>query len=85
MVILYNPITDVGRKGSHKVLFENSSLNSATNSNHTCFSHYTGDKRVECKINGRPEPGDFFEPKAMRGKNIYSDLSSRNSEWFNVG
>eukprot|EP00579_Thalassiosira_antarctica_P017897 CAMPEP_0201947038 /NCGR_PEP_ID=MMETSP0903-20130614/54733_1 /ASSEMBLY_ACC=CAM_ASM_000552 /TAXON_ID=420261 /ORGANISM="Thalassiosira antarctica, Strain CCMP982" /LENGTH=526 /DNA_ID=CAMNT_0048490159 /DNA_START=164 /DNA_END=1741 /DNA_ORIENTATION=- len=85
-----NLITHVGFEALRKVVFDNSSLNAAAETNHTCAIHYTvypGDERLELEINGLvnfAESGDFFEPKALRGKKIYSVLSSRNRECSNV-
>eukprot|EP00579_Thalassiosira_antarctica_P003598 CAMPEP_0201904696 /NCGR_PEP_ID=MMETSP0902-20130614/56131_1 /ASSEMBLY_ACC=CAM_ASM_000551 /TAXON_ID=420261 /ORGANISM="Thalassiosira antarctica, Strain CCMP982" /LENGTH=264 /DNA_ID=CAMNT_0048438791 /DNA_START=83 /DNA_END=878 /DNA_ORIENTATION=+ len=82
-----NLITHVGFEALRKVVFDNSSLNAAAETNHTCAIHYTvypGDERLELEINGLvnfAESGDFFEPKALRGKKIflYSHLETENA------
>ena len=73
-------ITDAGWKALGEAVFDDSSLNLAADSNHTCFINLHGDERHKCEINGDLEPEDLFRPSALRPKKIYSVLSSRNKE-----
>ena len=75
-------ITNPGWDALRKAEFDPTSLNSAAESNHTCFiagaSEYNGDD---------PDTWDEmtpFVPAAVRQKKIYSVLSSRNRECSNV-
>ena len=77
-----NLITYAGCKELRKAVFDNSSLNSAADSNHTCVI-YIGDEELECGINSDTGSDNLFGPKAFRGKKIYSILPSRNRECSN--
>ncbi|KAL7524208.1 hypothetical protein ACHAXR_000476, partial [Thalassiosira sp. AJA248-18] len=74
-----NQITDSGWKALHKAEFDDKSLTSAADCNHTCFimGH-------TFEINGDPDTNDPFHRSALRSKKIYSVLSARNKECSNV-
>jgi hypothetical protein len=78
-------ITNSGWDALRKAEFDSTSLNAASDSNHTCSiltDYHEG-------MNGDPDtwnesPRTHFVPAAVRQKKIYSILSSRNRECSNV-
>lgn len=80
-----NPITETGKAALQKALFDDTSLNSASASNHICCIRIndssggnSGRGYLPCLINEGEKPGQ------NRAKKIYSILSRRNSMNSNV-
>eukprot|EP00571_Detonula_confervacea_P011998 CAMPEP_0172306308 /NCGR_PEP_ID=MMETSP1058-20130122/7406_1 /TAXON_ID=83371 /ORGANISM="Detonula confervacea, Strain CCMP 353" /LENGTH=206 /DNA_ID=CAMNT_0013018149 /DNA_START=122 /DNA_END=742 /DNA_ORIENTATION=+ len=71
-----NDLTDAGWDMLHKAEFDPTSLNSASDSNHTCH--------VSCHSKFNEGPDDSYHSVAVRQKKIYSLLSLRNRKWSNV-
>jgi len=88
--LTYNNITKTGWKALRKAEFDNTSLNAAADSNHTCNIKYPPDgDEIEgldvSEMNGDKKHTKAFDPKYVRQKKIYSVLSSRNRDGSNVG
>ena len=85
-----NNITKTGWKALRKAEFDNTSLNTAADSNHTCNIRYppVNSDVIEgldiSEMNGNLHPVRF-EPKYVRQKKIYTVLSTRNRNCSNVG
>ena len=85
-----NNITKAGWVALRKAEFDDTSLNSASDCNHTCCIKYpSGDDEIQgldtSEMNGDTNSGFCFAPMYVRQKKIYSVLSSRNRECSNVG
>ena len=85
-----NNISKSGWTALRKVEFDDTSLNSAADSNHTCAIKYpSGGDEIQgldtSDMNGDINSGHCFAPMYVRQKKIYSVLSSRNRECSNVG
>jgi hypothetical protein len=76
-----NDITESGWSALHRAEFDDTSLNSAADSNHTCYNIYN---EYWNAINGNPSSDDMFELRPLRRKKIYAVLSSRNIECLNA-
>ena len=88
----YNNITKVGWKALGKAEFDNTSLNAAAYSNHTCAIEYPSvedDDEIRgvdtSEMNNNPLSEMHLHPRYVRQKKIYSALSKRNRELSNVG
>ena len=85
-----NRFTKAGWKALRKAEFDDSSLNAASDSNHTCSIKYPSDDSdlIEgldiIEMNGDRHHTKAFNSKCVRKKKIYSVLSSRNRELSNV-
>ena len=85
-----NRITKTGWKALRKAEFDDSSLNAAADSNHTCAIKYPpdGSKAIErvdtSEMNGNRSCETIFGSKFVRQKKIYSVLSLRNRDFSNV-
>lgn len=71
-----NDITDVGCNAMHKAIFDCTSLNDISDSNHTCT--------VEGLGFGSDGMNRTASLKCNRWSKLYTLLSSRNREWTNV-
>ena len=85
-----NNITRTGWKALRKAEFDDTSLNAAFNSNHTCNINYSPDRDViedldVSEMNGNYWCTKAFAPHFVRQKKLYSVLSSRNRDCSNVG
>ena len=85
-----NNISKDGWSALRKAEFDDTSLNSAADSNHTCAIKYpSGGDEIQgldtSEMNGDPDSSVVFDPMYIRQKKIYSVLSSRNRECSNVG
>ena len=85
-----NNISKAGWAALRKAEFDDTSLNSAADSNHTCCIIYpSGGDEIKgldtSEMNGDPDTSVAFDPMNVRQKKIYSVLSSRNRECSNVG
>ena len=83
-------ITKAGWAALRKVEFDDTSLNSVADSNHTCYITYpSGDDEIQgldtSEMNGTGLGSAWFDAKNVRRKKVYSLLSSRNRECSNVG
>lgn len=86
-------ITKIGWSALRKAEFDDTSLNAAFNSNHTCNINYPQghDNRdvIEgvdvSEMNGDIWCTKAFAPRFVRQKKLYSVLSSRNRDCSNVG
>jgi len=75
-----NPmITRVGWEALHKIEFDDTSLNSAADSNHTCDIVYPEELQLR-NINQK----NYDDWKAVRSQKIFNVLSSRNKNCSNV-
>ena len=73
-----NDITDHGVESAFRsVLFDESSLNAAADSNHCCYLYELG---FESQFNLNRRPGQYYN----RGRKIYKLLSSRNRTMSNT-
>ena len=72
-------VTEPGWDALRKAEFDSTSLNSATDSNHTCFIRIPSHN----EINGEDDNEGPFDRKALRQKKIYSILSARNRKCSN--
>ena len=85
-----NNFTKTGWVALRKAEFDDSSLNAASDSNHTCSIIYPpdGSDSIEgldiSKMNGERNGAAAFNQTWMRSKKIYSILSSRNRDNSNV-
>ena len=80
-----NNFTSVGWEALGKAVFDNTSLNSAAGSNHTCLIDFPPNCIEAVKeINGKTACPRFFGPKHVRQKKVYSILSARNRNSSNV-
>ena len=75
-----NDITDAGWDTLRTGEFDSMSLNSAADSNHTCYISPVS------KFNGNTDIGKLtlYEPKQVRQKKVYRIISSRNRKCSNV-
>ena len=90
----HNIMTSVGWKALFKAVFDQTSLNSAADSNHTCYICYPDDddellEGLELtEMNGKAEVEDSLEAAFfigfVRQKKVYSILSARNRNCSNV-
>lgn len=85
-----NNLKRTGWAALRKAEFDDTSLNSAADSNHTCAIGYpSGDDEIQgldtSEMNGNPDAEFTFFPMYVRQKKLYSILSSRNRECSNVG
>jgi len=85
-----NNITQTGWKALRKAEFDDTSLNTAFNSNHTCNINYPLDRDVREGLDVSEMNGDIlcteaFDSRSVRRKKIYSILSTRNRDCSNVG
>jgi len=90
----HNIITKTGWLALRKAEFDDTSLNSAADSNHTCRIHYpysssSNDEVLQglemSEMNGTPRHfGASLDPVYVRQKKIYCVLSSRNRNSSNV-
>src|SRR6056300_1287377 len=77
-------MTRAGWAALRKVEFDETSLNSAADSNHTCTIKYPIIQGLDISdMNGNSRY--HFAPLKVRQKKIYSVLSSRNRQCSNVG
>ena len=78
--IFEGEITDSGWDALRKAEFDSTSLNSAADSNHTCYNWTIS------KFNANPyaTTHHVFDPTEVRQKKIYRVLSARNRECSNV-
>ena len=87
--ITRNDITKTGWKAIRRAEFDDTSLNAASDSNHTCNIIYPPDGSDEIegvdtsKMNG--DGSTSFNVVRVRQKKVYSILSSRNRECSNAG
>ena len=83
-----NSISMQGWKAFLEANFDDTSLNSAADSNHTCGIAYPTDVMLRLgdfgTINGYALSGTSFDPVYARQKKIYSILSSRNRKFSNA-
>jgi len=84
-----NNITKRGWVALRKIEFDDTSLNTAANSNHTCNIKYPTGRRLIGGVDIREMNGDkkftiAFAWKFVRQKKIYSVLSKRNRDCSNV-
>ena len=83
--LLDNNISKEGWEALRKAEFDDTSLNSAADSNHTCTIIYPDELDIS-EMNGDRDNSVVFEQTMyVRKKKIYSVLSSRNRECSNVG
>ena len=85
-----NNLTRTGWAALRKAEFDDTSLNSAADSNHTCLIDYpTGVDAIQgldtSEMNGRHDSENDFDERKVREKKVYSVLSSRNRNCSNVG
>ena len=85
-----NNLTKRGWAALRKAEFDDTSLNSAADSNHTCAIDYPlGGDGIQgldtSEMNGDPSSELTLSPSFVRRKKIYSVLSSRNRRCSNVG
>ena len=84
-----NNLTRTGWAALRKAEFDDASLNSAVDSNHTCAIDYPTGDEVEgvdtSEMNGRYDSENNFDERKVREKKVYSILSSRNRNCSNVG
>ena len=79
----FNRISEEGWAALGKAIFDDTSLNSAADSNHSCCVYQERDGLDRFEINGKYEEHPL--PKYfVRQKKIYTILSSRNKECSNV-
>ena len=89
--LINNNLTKTGWKALRKAEFDDSSLNSAADSNHTCAIEYPpdGSEVIEgvdtSEMNDNPQAQLRLHPHYIRQKKIYTVLSSRNRDCSNVG
>jgi len=80
-----NNITKIGWEALRETEFDDTSLNSLSNSNHMCNIKYPPDDSDDIiEMNGDRSFTKAFDPYFVRQKKIYSVLSSRNRENSNV-
>ena len=88
-----NSVTNAGWEALGKAVFDKTSLNSAADSNHTCWIDFPEDDNEfdeVRKINGISTGGyiyrkiQHFDPTYVRQRKIYSILSARNRSSSNV-
>jgi len=78
-------ITSAGWDALGKAVFDERSLNSANDSNHSCRISFPSDEGIGVQnINGDPNSTDWIHPLNVRQKKIYLVLSSRNRTMSNV-
>ena len=86
LVLENNNMTNAGWKILHKAVYDETSLNAAADTNHTCnidFPRVRGYDNV--RENGITVDGKHhIDPKWVKHKKIYSILSSRNRNSINV-
>jgi len=80
----FNRISEDGWAALGKAIFDDTSLNSAADSNHSCCIYQERDGLDRFEINGKAYGEDLPDPKNVRQKKIYTMLSSRNKECSNV-
>jgi len=85
-----NNISKSGWEALRKTEFDDTSLNSAADSNHTCYVKYpSGDDEIEgldtSQMNGNLDSDFTFFSECVRQKKVYSVLSTRNRLCSNVG
>jgi len=86
-----NNITKTGWTALRKAEFDDTSLNAAASSNHTCNIRYPpdGSDLIEglniIEMNGDRNFTKAFDPRWVRRKKLYTVLSSRNRDNSNVG
>ena len=88
--VMNNNLTRTGWRVLRKAEFDDTSLNSAADSNHTCSVRYpSGDDEIQgldtSEMNGRHDSEHDFDERKVREKKVYSVLSSRNRNCTNVG
>jgi len=81
-----NNFTNLGWEALSKAVFDNSSLNCAANSNHTCHIDFPSNHKYDHvrSINSDESSDHYLEPNLVRQKKIYSILSKRNKSSSNV-
>ena len=81
----FNRISEEGWAALSQVVFDKTSLNSASDSNHS-FRIYQEREGLDCfEINGKVDgESPLPDPKYVRQKKIYTMLSSRNKDCSNV-
>ena len=78
-------ITSAGWGALSKAVFDERSLNSANDSNHSCRISFPRNEGVGVQdINGDPNSTDWIHPLNVRQKKIYLVLLSRNGTMSNV-
>ena len=78
-------ITSAGWDALGKAVFDERSLNSANDSNHSCRISFPSNEGIGLQnINGDPNSTDWIHPLNVRQKKIYLVLSSRNGTMSNV-
>ena len=85
-----NNLTRTGWGVLRKAEFDDTSLNSAADSNHSCAIWYpSGDDEIQgfdtSEMNGRYDSENNFDERKVKEKKVYSILSSRNRNCSNVG
>ena len=86
-----NNITKTGWAALRKTEFDDTSLNTASDSNHRCNIKYPSDGSDEIEgldiseMNGDRKCENAFNPKYVEQKKIYSVLSSRHRDSSNLG
>jgi len=81
----FNRISEEGWAALGKAIFDDTSLNSAADSNHSCCIYQERDGLDRFEINGKPYgENPLPNPVYVRQKKIYSILSSRNRDCSNV-
>jgi hypothetical protein len=85
--LMDNNLTKAGWAALRKAEFDDTSLNSAADSNHTCAIKYpTIVQGLDTsEMNGDADSGYCLVPNHVRQKKVYSVLSSRNRQCSNVG
>jgi len=88
--VMNNNLTRTGWAALRKAEFDDTSLNSAADSNHTCAIWYpSGNDAIQevntSEMNGQRYSEHNFDPVYVRQKKVYSIVSSRNRHCSNVG
>jgi len=86
---LNQKMTSVGWEALRKAVFDETSLNSAADSNHTCRICFpdnegVGDREFNSYLPPRPAAVVWYDPIYVRKKKVYSILSARNRTFSNV-
>ena len=86
LILKNNNLTNAGWKALHKAVYDETSLNAAADTNHTCnidfppFCDYDNVRENGLTADGK----QFICPRWVKHKKIYSVLSLRNRETSNV-